>query len=124
MNEEHCENDLNDVVYAEPSLGVDAEEDFGEDFDDFEAGAIDEDFGEFNENFQEPSIPGDNEPGLQEAGMSSSGQFSSTSPFVSRSTGQIRIHLHNLRFLLPMFMSVTDHHAPTSRYLISAKLIL
>lgn len=35
----------------------DVDDGFGDDFDDFEAGAGDEDFGEFDEGFQQPSTP-------------------------------------------------------------------
>ena len=34
-----------------------AEEGFGDDFDDFEAGAINEDFGDFNQDIQQSSLP-------------------------------------------------------------------
>ena len=33
-----------------------ANEDFGDDFDDFEAGAGDDDFGDFDEGFPEPEV--------------------------------------------------------------------
>ena len=54
------------------------EEGFGDDFDDFEAGAEGQDFGEFDDGFQEPEEP------LVEAEKLAQPDPSSLSHFVSR----------------------------------------
>lgn len=63
------------------------EEGFGEDFDDFEAGAVDEDFGDFNEEFEKPPSPKTHriEP--------ASSDQAPISPFVSRFVIRIAVHL-------------------------------
>ncbi|KAL6714082.1 hypothetical protein ACLMJK_008576 [Lecanora helva] len=48
---ESCHSDVDDPVE------VNANEAFGEDFDDFEAGSGDDDFGDFDEGFQQPTMP-------------------------------------------------------------------
>lgn len=63
------------------------EEGIGEDFDDFEAGAVDEDFGDFNEEFEKPpsSKQRTNEP--------ASSDQAPISPFVSMFVIRIELHL-------------------------------
>ncbi|MCJ1469566.1 hypothetical protein MMC07_008200 [Pseudocyphellaria aurata] len=50
-----------EVEDPKSDVSIDADHEFeegvGEDFDDFEAGAVDEDFGEFNEEFEMPPSP-------------------------------------------------------------------
>lgn len=41
---------------ADESADVEGDEGFAEDFDDFKAGAEDEDFGDFDEGFQQPQV--------------------------------------------------------------------
>lgn len=59
------------------------EEGAGDDFDDFEAGAIDDDFGDFDEDFQQPASPTNPDP---EQASSDAAHVSYTSPFVSNKT--------------------------------------
>lgn len=56
MNDEDPEDE---TPYSDVNTNTDndIEEGFGDDFDDFEAGAADEDFGDFNEEFEKPSSP-------------------------------------------------------------------
>ena len=83
--------------------GIDTEADtgegFGDDFDDFEAGAGDEDFGDFDEGFEQPSIT--NEEPVETVPSISSAQSLPplASPFVSETLLTIKIvvafhHLH------------------------------
>lgn len=65
-------------------------EGFGDDFDDFEAGAVDEDFGDFGEGFQED--PSSQKHESEPAG-SDHVQVTSISPFVSRSIVESRAHI-------------------------------
>lgn len=53
----------------------------GDDFDEFEVGAINDDFGDFDEEFQQPPSPTNPDP---ERASSDAVHFSYTSPFVSR----------------------------------------
>ena len=57
-DEDGSENDTNQVEHT-PMVEEESEfnEGFGDDFDDFEAGAGDDDFGDFDEGFQQPSEP-------------------------------------------------------------------
>ena len=66
---------------------------FGEDFDDFEAGAVDDDFGDFDDGFQEPQIPDEQDVVVEEpeALQQSPAVLSSLSPFVSRLTAELII---------------------------------
>lgn len=57
------------------------EEGVGDDFDAFEAGAIDDDFGDFDEEFQQLPSPTNPDP---ERASSDAAHVSYTSPFVSR----------------------------------------
>ena len=53
-------SDMDDVSASGELEGNDEQdvnEDFGDDFDEFEAGAEDEDFGDFDEGTQQSSIP-------------------------------------------------------------------
>ena len=87
MDDEGSEDETIDAASSLNSdIGVNTKEDFGEDFDDFEAGAMDEEFGDFDEGFQEPSLSGHHVPGPQKSTDSSQAP-SSTFPFVSRSVG-------------------------------------
>ena len=71
-----------------------AEDDQGEDFDDFEAGAADADFGEFDDEFQQPSFFTD--PASDSDRVVSTKQVvsSSPSPFVSRSIAETVALVH------------------------------
>lgn len=55
---------------------------FGEDFDDFEEGALEDDFGDFNEEFQQPPSPKKQE---SKPADSDGALPSYISPFVSKS---------------------------------------
>lgn len=57
--------------------GFAPDDEFGDDFDDFEAGGEDEDFGDFDDGFEEPPAAPKPEPDKREA------PAISTSPFVS-----------------------------------------
>lgn len=57
-DEDGSEKDKNQVEYTnEPDEEPELIEGFGDDFEDFEAGAGDDDFGDFDEGFQQPSEP-------------------------------------------------------------------
>ena len=76
--EESDESDDDTADNPHDTKDKEVEEGFGDDFDDFEAGAEGEDFGEFDDGFQEPEEPhGKAEQHVQP-------DPSSLSPFVSR----------------------------------------
>lgn len=78
------------------------EEGAGDDFDDFEAGAIDEDFGDFDEDFQQPPSPTNSDP---EQASSDTAHVSYKSPFVSRFTTKLMLMYH----LMPSLPFVRYH---------------
>lgn len=86
MNDEDPEDE---TPYSDVNTNTDndIEEGFGDDFDDFEAGAADEDFGDFNEEFEKPSSPVKHgiEPAISDQAP--------ISPFVSRFVIRIDAHL-------------------------------
>lgn len=86
MNDESTEGEAPD---SDVSTDADneIEERFAEDFDDFEAGAVDEDFGDFNEEFEKPPSP--KKHGMEPA----STDQAPISPFVSRFAIRIDVHL-------------------------------
>lgn len=67
------------------------EEGAGDDFDDFEVGAIDDDFGDFDEDFQQRPSPTNPDP---EQASSDAAHVSYTSPFVSRFTIKLMLMYH------------------------------
>ncbi len=70
----------------EPQGNADALDDgFGDDFDDFEAGAEAEDFGDFDEGFEQPSADPDAPPKTESLPFSKA-------PFVSNSKYQLSFH--------------------------------
>ena len=77
------------------------EEGAGDDFDDFEAGAIDDDFGDFDEDFQQPLSPTNPDP---EQASSDAAHVSYTSPFVSRFTMKL-MRMYHLMPSLPCSIS-------------------
>lgn len=85
MNNENSEEEPLETIAG--TIGDnESEEGFGDDFDDFEAGAVDEDFGDFDEGFEEPSSPQKHKP---DPASSDQVHVSSISPFVSRSNHRI-----------------------------------
>ena len=74
----------------EDSEDDEIEEGSGDDFDDFEAGAVDEDFGDFGEGFQESLSP---QMHKSEPTSSDQAHVSSISPFVSRSVAGTYAHI-------------------------------
>ena len=58
-------------------------EDSAEDFDDFEAGAEDEDFGDFGEGFEQSSVNEEEQEGIEPSTPPIQPLAHSTSPFVS-----------------------------------------
>lgn len=80
------------------------EEGAGDDFDDFEAGAIDDDFGDFDRDFQQP--PSTTNPDPEQA-SSDATNVSYTSPFVSRFTIKLML-MHHLMHSLPLFDITAD----------------
>ena len=63
--------------------GVDANEGFGEDFDDFKVGVEDEDFGDFDEGFQQSSVPEEGSEDTELPPPPVQIPSESTSPYVS-----------------------------------------
>ena len=65
-----------DVMEPEHEIAVDVEDGLGDDFDDFEAGAQDEDFGEFDDGEEseqiEPEVPSTHSPPALESPFVSS----------------------------------------------------
>lgn len=80
------------------------EEGAGDDFDDFESGAIDDDFGDFDEDFQQPLSPTNPDP---EQASSDAAHVSYTSPFVSRFTMKL-MRMYHLMPSLPLFDITAD----------------
>lgn len=123
MGDEDSEDESNDPdVGPNSDIEVDAKEDFGEDFDDFEAGAMDEEFGDFDEGFQDPPPSKGHAPEAQK-----SANFdptpSSAFPFVSRSVVYLKFRLCSCIFLLSKHLNVADYHIYSSHYSISVDLI-
>lgn len=86
-DDEDTEDDDND---AADDANTEGDEGFGEDFDDFEAGAENDDFGDFDNGFEESSVPGkDPEPELIPPAIQSVPP--STFPFVSKSIQYMKI---------------------------------
>lgn len=86
MNPEDPEGEASDSEVI-TNADNENEEGFGEDFDDFEAGATDEDFGDFNEEFEKPPSP--KRHGIEPT----SSDQAPISPFVSRFVMRIDVHL-------------------------------
>ena len=63
---------------------ADGGEGFGEDFDEFEAGAENEEFGDFDEGFEQPPLTDEESPEADPPPPSVVSLPSSTSPFVSK----------------------------------------
>lgn len=85
MEEEgsYNESEENDDHDADDDANTEADECFAEDFDDFEAGAENEDFGSFDDGFEEPSVPGEG-PDPEPVAPSVQSIPHSRSPFVSK----------------------------------------
>ena len=109
MNDAYVEDEPidPDATFASKPEG-DAKEDFGEDFDEFEAGAVEEEFGDFDEGFQEPLSHDDQAPELQNP-TNFSRAPSLLFPFVSRSMGHPTIYPQSSIFLLSRCLSVADY---------------
>lgn len=124
MNDENSKDKPDDPKENSNSNTVVREmEDFGEDFDDFEAEAVDEDFGDFDEVSQESSYPvNENEPEPQTSASSGQAPFSPKFPFVSSSTGRHECFLYSCTSLPSQPLKVTDHRKFLSHCLILAKL--
>lgn len=75
-----------------------------DDFDDFEAGDTDDDFGDFDEEFQQPPSPTNPNP---ERASSDAVHVSYTSPFVSRFIIKLTLTYH-LMPSLPLFENIAD----------------
>lgn len=73
-----------------------AEDDQGEDFDDFEAGAGDDDFGDFDDGFQQPSFFADRSSDTRRVASTEQVLSSSPSPFVSGSIAETAGRAHRL----------------------------
>lgn len=87
MNHEDSEFEASDSE-AINNADNENQEGFGDDFDEFEAGATDEDFGDFNdEEFEKPPSPKTHriEPASSDQAL--------ISPFVSRFVVRIDVHL-------------------------------
>lgn len=124
MDDEDSEDEAIDPASSlNSNVGVDTKEDFGEEFDDFEAGAMDEEFGDFDEGFQEPSLSGRHVPEPQKSTDSSQAPSSTTFPFVSRSVGYPKSCLRSCISLLSKHLNVADYQIYSSHYLISVDLI-
>lgn len=67
-----------------------ADEDFGDDFDDFKAGAENEDFGDFDEGFEQPSISDEESADTDPPAPPVQSLPLWTSPFVSKILVTIR----------------------------------
>ena len=98
MSYEDSEEESVGSNHDEVDTETDTGEDFGDDFDDFEAGAGDEDFGDFDEGFEQPSTT--NEEPVETVSSIPSAQSlpPSVSPFVSKTFVTIKLvalrHLH------------------------------
>lgn len=100
------------------------DDDQGEDFDDFEAGAGDADFGDFDDGFEQPSFSTDRSSESHQVGSTEQVVSSTTAPFVSASIARnvaLAPRLSsfgNTRYML----SVADLRSFSSPFLISASL--
>lgn len=83
-SEESTSNEIEENAHLEPDENV------GEDFDDFEAGAEDADFGDFDEGFQGPSVPEDDPVEKQSSTSAIQSLPPSTSPYVSHNIAMIK----------------------------------
>ena len=84
---------------ASENTEADGGEGFGEDFDEFEAGAENEEFGDFDEGFEQPPLTDEESPETDPPPPSVVSLPSSTSPFVSKTLLILRLvvryrHLH------------------------------
>ena len=73
-----------ELEYASNDTEADGGEGFGEDFDEFEAGAENEDFGDFDEGFEQPPLTDEEPPKTDPPPPSVLSLPPSTSPFVSK----------------------------------------
>ena len=71
-----------------------AESDQGEDFDDFEAGNGDADFGDFDDGFQEPSLFADRLTDTHEVASTERVMSPSPPAYVSKPTAEITFCVH------------------------------
>ena len=72
----------------------DAEDDQGEDFDDFEAGAGDANFGDFDDGFQQPSFLTDHSSDINWVGSTKQVLSIPPTPFVSGSIAKTTAPAH------------------------------
>ena len=84
---------------ASENAEADGGEGFGEDFDEFEAGAENEEFGDFDEGFEQPALPDEESLETDQPPPSVVSLPSSTCPFVSKTPLILRLivryrHLH------------------------------
>ena len=102
----------------------DAEDDQGEDFDDFEAGAGDADFGDFDDGFQQPSIVTDRSSDTSRVGSNKQVLSSPPSPFVSGSIAKTAALSYRWSsfFDIRNISSVADVRSSSSPFLILARL--
>lgn len=114
--------DTDDNLYAFGEL--DADDDQGEDFDDFEAGAGDADFGDFDDGFQQPSIVTDGSSDTSRVGSTKQDLSSPPSPFVSGSIVETAALAYRLSsfFDIRNISSVADVRSSSSPFLILASL--
>lgn len=104
----------------------DAEDDQGEDFDDFEAGAGDADFGDFDDGFQQPSFSTDRSSDTNRVGSTKQVLSSPPSRFVSGSIAETAAlaHSSSIFFLFDIreTLNVADPRSSSSPFLILANL--
>lgn len=85
-------------IDADHDLHIDgesgAENEQGEDFDDFEAGAGDDDFGDFDDGFEQPSFFADRSSDTHKVASTEQVVSSSPFPFVSESIAEIIVPVH------------------------------
>lgn len=82
-----------------------AEDDQGEDFDDFEAGAEDAEFGDFDDGFQQPSFFTDRSSDSSRVNGTKQVVSAPASPFVSGSVAETAALAHRLSSLLTSVIS-------------------
>lgn len=111
------DNDL--PIHGEP--GQENEE--GEDFDDFEAGAGDDDFGDFDDGLQLSSFPADRSSDTPNVANTKQPIYPSISPFVSQTIAEFRsVKIDRVRSLTSKSCAVTDTQSASSPFLILVKL--